>query len=325
MKHPSTLLKSAADLAESYRTDLGVLYQGDMLALFQELPHGSLDMVFADPPFNLNKDYGPGISDAMRDHEYLEWSENWLSEAVRVLAPGGALFVFNLPRWCVEYGAFLNRQGMMFRHWIAMRMPKILPIPMRMAAAHYGCLYYTKGKPKTFNKIYTPIQTCRHCGGEVRDYGGHRKKMNPKGVNLMDVWDAPEDTWEDTDGPLPPDAFAWTEATDIWDDIPPVRHSKYKHRQANALAPIMLERLIAMSTNPGDMVFDPFGGTGTTYYAAEKLGRRWIGVELGDTEPTIRRLQDYAAGEYAEWESARGRRPGRGAASQNQIDLLASA
>lgn len=273
------------------------------MTFLRSIPDGRIDMVFADPPFNLRKNYGKGISDAMKDDEYLAWSSEWLQECVRVLTPGGALFVFNLPKWCIPYGCTLSESGMLFRHWIAMRMPKILPIPGRMAAAHYGCLYYTKGKPKTFNKIYTPIQTCRHCGGEVRDYGGHRKKMNPKGVNLMDVWDFPEDTWEDASEPLD---GAWTEATDIWDDIPPVRHNKYKHREANALAPIMLERLVAMATKRGDIVVDPFGGTGTTFYASEKLGRGWLGVELGDVRPAINRLEEYKSGEHREWESARG-------------------
>ena len=63
----------------------------------------------------------------MKDADYLAWCESWLAECVRVLKPGGALMVFNLPRWCIEHGAFLNRQGLHFRHWIACRMPKSMP------------------------------------------------------------------------------------------------------------------------------------------------------------------------------------------------------
>jgi site-specific DNA-methyltransferase (adenine-specific) len=96
-----------------------------------------------------------------------------------------------------------------------------------------------------------------------------------------------------------------TAAEDLWDDIPPVRHSKYKNRGANELAPILLERILAVATNPGDLVIDPFGGSGTTYYAAEKMGRRWLGTEIGDTTAAIQRLSDYANGHFVEWESAR--------------------
>ena len=276
-------------------------------------------MVFADPPFNLGKHYGKGISDAMRDDDYLQWSRGWLAEAVRVLAPGGSLFVFNLPRWLIDYGAFLNEAGMQFRHWIAMRMPKAYPRGKRLSPAHYGCLYYSKGgEPKTFNRIYVPIQTCRHCGKEIRDYGGHRKALNEKGINLMDVFDAPDDVWDDAPSSLPP-GRGWTDADELWDDIPPVRHSKYKTRAANELAPIMMERLIALATNPGELVVDPFGGAGTTFVAAERLGRRWLGSELGDTNAAKERLESVRVGTDERWERSRGGKTGRNSA---QLHLL---
>ena len=303
--HPTTLMRTGARLRLAYRSDLGALYQGNCLDLLGSLPSGSVDMIFADPPFNLGKNYGPGITDEMKAHEYLDWSREWLGECVRLLTPGGALLVFNLPRWLIDYGAYLNGAGMEFRHWIAMRMPKAYPRGQRMSPAHYGCLYYTKGQPRVFHKVYVPIETCRHCGGEIRDYGGHRKALNERGINLMDVFNAPEDAWENAPEPMPP-GEGWTDAEDMWADIPPVRHNRYKLRGANALAPIMLERLVAMASQPGDLVLDPFAGTGTTFYAAEKLHRRWIGAELGDTAPAINRLTDLAQGNHERWESARG-------------------
>jgi len=196
--------------------------------------------------------------------------------------------------------------------WLDRRMCSCAPgwwssVPLQSAkVVDYGLLYYTKGKPATFNTVRVPIQTCRHCGGEVRDYGGHRNKLNPAGLNLIDVFDQPDEVWEDAPEVLPP-GEGWTPIDDLWDDIPPVRHSRYKHREANALAPIMLERLIAMTTSKGDLVIDPFVGTGTTAYAAETMGRRWLAIELGDVEPAIRRLTDYAAGVHPRWESARGK------------------
>jgi site-specific DNA-methyltransferase (adenine-specific) len=305
-----------------HTTEWGRLYQGDCLDLLRSLPDGCVDMVFADPPFNLGKKYGDGISDQLRADDYLRWSKAWLTESVRVLAPGGALFVFNLPRWLIEYGAFLNQSGMLFRHWIAMRMPKAFPRGKRLSPAHYGCVYYTKGEPKTFNRVFVPIQTCRHCKGEIRDYGGHRKALNERGINLMDVVDAPADVWRDAPDVLP-SGHAWVDADDIWDDIPPVRHGKYKTRGANELAPLMLERLIALSTNRGDLVIDPFGGSGTTFYAAERLERRWLGTEIGDVAPAIRRLTDLADGSDVRWERSRG--PKRRRISAEQLGFLGTA
>lgn len=323
LHHPSDLLQRyPSHWDPAYSTEWGSLYSGDCLEFLRGLPDGAVDMVFADPPFNLGKKYGRGISDALRDDEYLRWSKSWLVESVRVLAAGGALLVFNLPRWLIEYGSFLNANGMLFRHWIAMRMPKAFPRGQRLSPAHYGCLYYTKGAPKTFNKIYVPIQNCRHCGGEIRDYGGHRKALNERGINLMDVIDAPQDIWKDAPDALPP-GRGWMGADEIWDDIPPVRHSKYKTRGANELAPIMLERLIGLATNQGDLVVDPFGGSGTTFYAAERMHRRWLGTEIGDVQPAIRRLTDLVSGSDVRWESARG--PHRRATAKQQLTILESA
>lgn len=322
LHHPSALVATPqSSLRVAHTTAWGELYQGDCLDFLRSLPDGAVDMVFADPPFNLGKQYGKGISDTLKDDEYLRWSKSWLTESIRILAPGGALFVFNLPRWLIEYGAFLNHNGMLFRHWIAMRMPKAYPRGQRLSPAHYGCLYYTKGNPKTFNRVYVPIQSCRHCGGEIRDYGGHRKALNERGLNLMDVIDAPADVWTDAPDVLPP-GRAWTDADDMWDDIPPVRHSKYKTRGANELAPLMLERLIALATNRGDLVVDPFGGSGTTFYAAERLERRWLGSEIGDVTPAIRRLTDLASGVDVRWERARG--PAKQAVAKDQLGLLES-
>jgi site-specific DNA-methyltransferase (adenine-specific) len=303
--HPRDVL-GRAGLRPAARTDLGALYRMDCMDFLRALPSDSVDLVFADPPFNLGKDYGKGISDKRKDDDYLVWCREWLLESARVLAPGGALFVFNLPKWLIHFGTVLECHGMQFRHWIACRMPKSLPIPGRLSPAHYGLLYYTKGKPRVFNKVYVPIPSCRHCGGDIRDYGGHRKFLNVKGLNLMDVWDAPDDVWATLDPAAAARPGLWRDADEIWDDIPPVRHSQYKLRGANELAPIMLERIVAFATNKGDLVVDPFAGTGTTAYAAERLGRRWLASDVGDASPATRRIKDLLSGKVAHWESARG-------------------
>lgn len=301
----ATDIAARQELKQVYTSEYGILYQGDCLKFLSVLPDESVDLVFADPPFNLDKKYGTGIDDLMELDLYLDWSKKWLHESIRILKPGGSLFVFNLPKWCIEYGAYLNQQGMCFRHWVACRMPKAFPRGKKMSPAHYGLLYYTKGEPTVFNKVYTPIQVCRHCSGEIRDYGGHRKSLNEKGINLMDVWDMPEDVWEDA-----PEADAneilWTLSEEMWADIPPVRHRQHKKRVPNELAPIMLERVITMASNPGQIVVDPFGGAGTTFYAAEKLHRYWIGSEIGDIEPAVERLTDLTNGIVSQWESCRG-------------------
>lgn len=80
---------------------------------------------------------------------------------------------------------------------------------------------------------------------------------------------------------------------DVWTDIPPVRHWKFKSKQrrANALSTKVLDRVVEMSTAPGDIVLDPFGGSGTTYVVCERKRRHWIGVELDFADDIVTRLE----------------------------------
>jgi len=235
-----------------FSTALGAMFEGDCLEVLGQVETESVDLAFADPPFNLGKKYSSKINDALGDTEYIQWCQSWLNEMVRTLKPGGSLFLWNLPKWNMPLGAYLQRQ-LTFRHWISVDIKYSLPISNRLYPSHYSLLYFVKGKkPAIFHPDRLPIQCCRHCGGELKDYGGYKDKMNPKGVSLSDVWT----------------------------DIPPVRHAKYKKREANALSLKLMDRIVSMASDPGSLVLDPFGGSGTTYIAAELSGRRWIGAEL---------------------------------------------
>ena len=234
------------------KTPLGHLYQADCLNFLATVEPNSVDLAFADPPFNLGKDYTSKINDSKSASEYLTWCEDWLEGMIRTLKPGGALFLWNLPKWNLPLGSYLS-QRLTFRHWISVDIKYSLPITGRLYPSHYGLLYFIKGqRPAIFHPDRLPVPCCRHCGGELRDYGGYKNKMNPLGVNMSDVWT----------------------------DIPPVRHAKYKKREANGLALKLMDRIITMASEPGSLILDPFGGSGTTYVAAELTGRRWIGSEL---------------------------------------------
>jgi site-specific DNA-methyltransferase (adenine-specific) len=282
----------------AYQTALGKLYEADCLDFLKTIASESVHTFFADPPFNLRKSYGRKGSDSLPDKEYLNWSYSWLDEAVRILAPGGALFVYNLPRWLISYGACLNsRPDLTFKHWIAIDKAHSLPIPNRLSPSHYGMLYYVKGtKPRVFDRdaVRIPIAICRHCSKDIKDYGGHKKYLNPKGLNLSDVWD----------------------------DIPPVRHRKYKYRAPNELAPQVLERVILLTTKQGDIVCDPFVGGGTTAYVAERLGRKWLCADLNTVSAATRRLSDLENGVHPSWKSSTKTRPVLGEGVMTNLPLF---
>lgn len=247
-----------------FTTSLGALYDDDCLRILRSLKSGVIDTVFADPPFNIGKDYKNGYNDRVAQVEYMKWCREWIQECCRVIKPGGAFFLYATPELAIQFAPIIS-EALDFRHWIALTMKGTYPRGKKLYPAHYALLYYTRGTPRVFNKLRLPIETCRHCGKEIKDYGGHRNKMNPDGVNL----------------------------SDIWTDTSPNRHRKFKVRPGvNELKLIIPERAILISTEPGDLVFDPFGGGGSTYQAAEKHFRCWVGSELYDSNHIKKRIQD---------------------------------
>ncbi|MBI3885858.1 MAG: site-specific DNA-methyltransferase [Opitutae bacterium] len=257
-------MSNAEPRIADHRTPLGALYRGDCLDLLPQMAAESMDLIFADPPFNLGKSYASGMDDAVPTERYLSWSRQWIEACVRVLKPGGSFFLYNLPKWNVALGAFLNER-LTFRHLIAIEMTYTLPIAGRLYPSHYSLLYYCKGpRPRVFSPDRLAMATCPHCFRELKDYGGYKDKMNPGGVSL----------------------------TDVWKDIPPVRHQKFKRRtDANELSIKLLDRVITMASQPGDLVLDPFGGSGSTYAVAEIKERRWLGMELGPIDQIIARME----------------------------------
>lgn len=248
-----------------FKTELGQLFSGDCVKTMSLLPEGSVDAIFADPPFNIGKSYRSGVNDSLSGEEYSRWTREWLTQAERLLKPGGSIFVYNLPRWNIATATILTELGLIFRHWIAIDMPNGFPIKGRLYPSHYSLLYFTKGNPARFQPPRVMLEKCRHCGKDSKDYGGHRKALNPAGLNLKDVWV----------------------------DIGKVTNRKV--RSANQLPIKLMDRVIDICTNPGDLILDPFAGSGTTLVTAELKGRSWIGIELDDCSDITNRfanLQD---------------------------------
>jgi len=245
-------------------TSRGMLFAEDCLHILRLMRSGVIDTVFADPPFNLGKDYKNGYNDKVAQAEYISWCRQWIKECCRIIKPGGAFLLYATPKLAVQFAPILSER-MDFRHWIALTMKGTYHRGKKLYPAHYALLYYTRGTPRVFNKLRIPIETCRHCGKEIKDYGGHRNKMNPDGVNL----------------------------TDFWTDTSPNRHKKFKVRPGvNELKLVIPERAILMSTKVDDIVFDPFGGGGGTFQAAELHDRFWIGTELYDSDHIRRRFEE---------------------------------
>jgi len=226
------------------------IVHGDCLEIMQDIPDNSVDMTFADPPFNLKKKYN-GYKDNKENDAYLEWCKRWISEMVRITKPTGSIFVHNIPKWLTYYAAFLNEVAF-FKHWIAWDAPTA-PMGVSLQPSHYGILYYVKDpKRNKFYEIRYPHKRCRKCGYLLKDYGGKKAALHPF-------------------GPL---------VSDSWTDIHRIKHNKYRDEHPCQLPIHLLERIILMTTDEDDLVLDPFIGTGTTAVATKRLGRRFIGIDI---------------------------------------------
>ncbi|MCS6871184.1 MAG: DNA methyltransferase [Anaerolineae bacterium] len=229
---------------------LDQVINGDCLEILAQIPDNTVDMCFADPPFNLDKRYST-YKDQRAAEDYLAWCEQWLRELVRVTKPTGSIFVHNIPKWLTYYAGILN-QIAHFRHWIAWDAMSA-PLGKTLLPAHYGILFYSKQAHGTkFYEVRAPHKTCRECGAFLKDYGGKKDQMHPFGMLVSDVWT----------------------------DIHRIRHNKRRDPHPCQLPIHLLERLILMTTDEGDLVLDPFLGTGTTAIAAKRLSRHYIGIEL---------------------------------------------
>lgn len=228
------------------------IIKGDCLEVMKTIPDNFFDMTFADPPFNLKKKYNH-YEDSKEKQDYLNWCRLWINEMVRITKPTGAIFVHNIPRWLTYYVEYLNKSAF-FRHWISWDSGGA-PMGKTLLPNHYGILYYSKTKSHKefkFFDIRAPHKRCRVCKAYLKDYGGKKDQMHPFGMLVSDVWT----------------------------DIHRIRHKKRRDEHPCQLPIPLLERLILMTTDEGDFVFDPFVGTGTTAVAAKKLGRKYFGVDL---------------------------------------------
>lgn len=236
---------------------LNEIFLGDCLDIMKNIPDNSIDVTFADPPFNLNKKYN-GYADNKEFSFYLDWCEQWICELVRITKPEGSIFVHNIPKWLTYYAGFLNKISH-FKHWIAWDAPTS-PMGKSLQPSHYGVLYYAKDiKKNKYYEIRYPHKRCRKCEYLIKDYGGKKEGLHPF-------------------GPL---------VSDVWTDIHRIKHTRYRDEHPCQLPLHLLERIILMSTDEGDIVFDPFVGTGTTVIAAKRLGRNYIGIDIDEKYVSI--------------------------------------
>jgi len=215
-----------------------------MRTIANKFPNGFFDLAFADPPYNLAKQYSV-YDDELHETKYVKWCNSWLKGMYNVLKPGGVLAVLNIPKWSIYHAVFLS-QIMQFRYWIvwdALSTPsgKVLP-------AHYSLLCFTKpgANPIIERDDLRYVDDRKYClrASCVKK----RKESGNDDKELM---------------------------SDVWKDIHRIKHKKHRDHHPCQLPISLMHRIVELFSPKGGLVFDPFGGAGSTAISAKLLKRHY--------------------------------------------------
>lgn len=227
---------------------------GDATAEMAALSDGSVDLIIADPPYNLGKDYGNN-RDLKAWHEYEGFTQQWLTQAKRILRPAGSIYVFMGVRFISTLFRMMEDDlKLIFNGWITWHYTQGMGRKRGFSPRHEDILYFTKSSEFTFNLDDVRVP---------QKY--FRERNNMSGANPGDVW-----------------------------QFSHVHYCSAEREQHPTQKPeALMERIIRASSNEGDLVLDPFVGSGTSCRVADILKRRWIGFDLNPdyVEMSTRRLQ----------------------------------
>lgn len=254
-------------MVQVFEKDGHKVFWGDALeVLLKEIPDSSIDLIFADPPYNIGKNFNGTRDKWNSDEEYREWCYQWLDLCIRKLTATGSLYLMAATQQMPYFDIYLRG-----RLHILSRIVWYYDSSGVQAKRYFGSLYepilfcVIDKKQYIFNTDDILVEARTGAERKLIDY----RKPVPTVYNSRKV---PGNVWS----------------------IPRVRYRMDEYEDHPTQKPIaLLERIILASSNPGDLVLDPFSGTFTTSFVAKKWGRCSIGIEIEEEYVKIglRRLQ----------------------------------
>ncbi|ABU59737.1 DNA-methyltransferase [Roseiflexus castenholzii] len=252
----------------------GEIWIGDTIAWLRSLETESVDMIFADPPYNIRKAEWDTFES---QEEYVEWSLLWIREAARVLKPDGTLYICGFSEIIADLKLPASRFFKGCR-WLIWHYKNKANLGSDWGRSHESILHFRKSKNFTFNidDVRIPygnhtLKYPEHPQAETSQYGKGNGRKNsiwqphPRGAKPRDVIEIP------------------TTCNGMHEKTP---HPTQKPEE-------LLRKLVLASSNVGDLIVDPFLGSGTTAVVAEQLRRNWKGcdISLEYCRWTVRRIE----------------------------------
>ena len=240
----------------------------DCIAGMKKLPDASFNLIIADPPYNLKKDFG-NWKETEHEDNWLDWSKEWINECKRLLAPGGNFFIYGIHHHMCWIQCYLYQIELSYRRQIIWHYENgFAGYSKRSLAAHYELLlWFSNGANYTYNPIREPYKSEDRLKHKITK-NGKVWVPNPEGRLAGDVWDFPV---------LAGKRFA---------------KEKVDHPTQKPLS--ISNRIVKHFSNPGDNILIPFVGSGSECVAAATHGRNYTGFELNPTyiEIANRRLME---------------------------------
>jgi site-specific DNA-methyltransferase (adenine-specific) len=245
------------------------IFNEDVIQGISKIPDGSLDLIVADPPYCLGKDYG-NDSDKLDPEKYLEWSKQWIDAAIPKLKPTGSLYIFLTWRFSPEIFCYLKKKLIMLNEIIwDRRVPSMGGSTRRFSSVHDTIGFFAKSKDHYFDidSIRIPYDEETKKARSRSIFVG--KKWLEIGYNPKDVWSIPR--------------------------LHAIHAEREDHPTQKPLE--IIKRMIKASCPVNGTVLDPFMGSGTTAVAAHRLKRNFIGFEINPDycEVIRQRLHDEGA------------------------------
>lgn len=259
-------------MSETAAVSRNAILQGDCLELLGQLDAESVDLAFADPPFNIGYEYDQYEDDHAAE-DYISWCTDWMTQLYRVLKPTGSFWLAIGDEYAADLRVAAHREiGFTPRNWVVWYYTFGQNCKRKFNRSHVHIFHFVKDEEQhTFN-FEDPL--VRVPSARALVYGD--KRANPTGR-------LPDDTWILRPQDLQHEPLALQPMDDTW------YYSRvagtFKERQGFhgcQMPEQLLGRIVRISSNPGDLVLDPFSGSGTTLAVAKKLGREWLGFDLSE-------------------------------------------
>jgi site-specific DNA-methyltransferase (adenine-specific) len=239
-----------------HRSPFGTLISHDAIEWLGSLSAASVDLVFADPPYNAGRESWDSFSG---EDEYLAWSSRWLAECARVLKPTGSMYVCGFSEQLADLKAITNRLFSGCR-WLVWHYRNKGNLGRDWGRAHESVLHLRHSQfALNIDEARVPYNA------HTLRYPSHPQAKSSQFGHRSYVW---------TPHPLGAKPRDVLEIPTLTNGMP----EKSAHPTQKPLE--LVRRLVAAASQPGDLVIDPFAGSGTTLVACEALGRRWLGCEI---------------------------------------------